>query len=168
MQRFVVTSASLPDLVSHVMLHICIADCSVRRLYPWSSQSCWCSPSILDSKVILFNPSCLLFRSLHQPHRDNASKVSLLNFQHATDISRYDLDVIVSMPGSIDPIGLVWGVPEWLHHIWTLYVSRFTVPCLADIYSLNLEPAMLPSMPNMSVWTPFAIGVSFGDFHLFL
>jgi len=118
MRRFGVTCASLPDLVSRVAPHM-PADCSARGS---SSVVLDVAPRLprhpeFEGKFIYIYPSDLLSRSPGRPDRVNASKVSRLDFQRATDVCRYDLDASASTPGSIGSIGSVQGVPGWLRGV---------------------------------------------------
>jgi len=73
---------------------------------------------IFEGKFIY--PSDSLFRSPCRPHRDSASKVSRLDLQRSTDVYRFDFDTPALTPGSIDPIGMVRGVPVWLRRAGAL------------------------------------------------
>jgi len=115
-------------------------------------------PGILESEVSLFTLLiCFLGLQVDRIALTHP-KVGVSAVSRSTDVCRYRFDLPALTPGSIDSIGLVWGVPGWLHCAGALLVSRFIFRRLADliaVYSLDLESSASPSTPDESVQTPF-------------
>ena len=81
------------------------------------------------------------------------SKVSPSTILHSTDVSRCDLHMAVSTPGSNDSISMLWWVSRWLHDSGMSQVSGFDFLCIVDLYRFEFQSsasmAVLPLCPGL-------------------